>query len=229
MIKFRILKFNNIEKLKIKNSKLFSEIVKIKDFSMLGNETLLLMAVLAQKTRKGILEIGPYIGGSTAALGIGMKNRNKLRKNQNIIVSIERGGEFLSHSHLPSSDIIKDFKKNMSEKKLEDIVILCQGSSYDLDVIEKVKNEFDGKEISILFIDADGNLKRDLEIYGRYLTRGGILIVDDFFSEDSVATFKAQKIYPVIMKLEESKKLIRIGVFPWGTYFGLVNTNKLIL
>jgi cephalosporin hydroxylase len=158
-----------------------------------------------------------------------MKNRNKLRKNQNIIVSIERGGEFLSHSHLPSSDIIKDFKKNMSEKKLEDIVILCQGSSYDLDVIEKVKNEFDGKEISILFIDADGNLKRDLEIYGRYLTRGGILIVDDFFSEDSVATFKAQKIYPVIMKLEESKKLIRIGVFPWGTYFGLVNTNKLIL
>jgi predicted O-methyltransferase YrrM len=227
MRKYKISKFKNIEKLKLKYSKIFSEIVEIKKFSMLGNESLLLMAILAQKTRKGILEIGPYIGGSTVALGIGMRNRNNLRKNLNIIVSIESGGEYLTHEHLPSSDIIKDLKRNISGNQLEDLVTLCQGYSADQNVIQKVKKELNGKEISILFIDADGNLKRDIEIYGHYLKRGSILIVDDFFSEDSVAMFKAEEIYPVIMKLEENKCLIRIGVLPWGTYFGLVNTNKL--
>lgn len=228
MRKYQINKYKNIEKLKIKYSKLFAEVVRIKEFSMLGNETLLLMAILAKITRGSILEIGPYVGGSTAALGLGIRNRSRIRNSENIILSIEKGGAYPYPEHIiATDDIVRGFKRTISKEQLEDIVTLCIGYSNDIDIIKKVENKFNGKQISILFVDADGNLKRDLEIYGRYLKRGSILIVDDFVSENPAAILKAQEIYPIIMKLEESKQLTRIGVFPWGTYFGLVNSNNI--
>ena len=77
---------------------------KLKSISMLHTDTLILLNLFGKAAKKGILEIGPYVGGSTisAALDSNMP-----------VVTIEPGGAFEEQPSLPSSNIVKDFISNV--------------------------------------------------------------------------------------------------------------------
>src|SRR5438093_12593723 len=74
--------------------------------SMLHMDVLLLIYHFARFSAGNILEVGPYLGGSTIAAAFGAQDSATRKK----IVSIEAGGR-LKHFRLSSRDIIKDLKK----------------------------------------------------------------------------------------------------------------------
>src|SRR5206468_8853271 len=77
--------------------------------SMLHMDVLLLIYHFARFGAGNILEIGPYIGGSTVAAAFGARESGARKK----IVSIEAGGQ-LKHFRIPSRNIFRDLKKNLA-------------------------------------------------------------------------------------------------------------------
>src|SRR5947209_9149918 len=65
-------------------------IIRCKTFSMLHQETLLLLNFLSRRAKGAILEIGSYTGAATVALAQGVKDRGK----GNALVTIEAGGAY---------------------------------------------------------------------------------------------------------------------------------------
>src|SRR5881394_1252510 len=76
--------------------------------SMLHMDVLLLIYHFARFGEGNILEIGPYMGGSTIAAAFGARESAAPKK----LVSIEAGGR-LQHFRLSSKNIIKDLRKNL--------------------------------------------------------------------------------------------------------------------
>src|SRR5437762_14277419 len=98
--------------------------------SMLHMDVLLLIYHFARFSEGNILEIGPYIGGSTVAAAYGGRESAGPKK----IVSIEAGVQ-LKHVRLSSSNIIKDLKKNPARYGVPEGVTLFTGRSFDEAII----------------------------------------------------------------------------------------------
>jgi predicted O-methyltransferase YrrM len=75
-------------------------------YSMLHIDALALLYHFAKVCFGHVLEIGPYIGGSTIAVALGVQDS----RTPKTIVCIE-GGK-LEHPTLASTNILKDFRKN---------------------------------------------------------------------------------------------------------------------
>ena len=131
--------------------------------SMLHMDVLLLIYHFARFSEDNILEIGPYIGGSTVAAAFGARESATSKK----IVSIEAGGR-LKHFRLSSSNIIKDLKKNLARFGVAEEVTLITGRSYDEATIS------------------------DLDCYGDLLNDGCWLVIDDYFGPAKAAPLRAQ-------------------------------------
>src|SRR5437660_11972502 len=76
--------------------------------SMLHMDVLLLIYHFARFVEGNILEIGPYIGGSTIAASFGARESATGKK----LVSMEAGGR-LKHYRISSNNIGKDLIKNI--------------------------------------------------------------------------------------------------------------------
>src|SRR5437773_9723096 len=98
--------------------------------SMLHTDVLLLIYHFAGISSGNILEIGPYVGGSTIAAAFGARESGTRKK----IISIEAGGS-LKHFRLSSRNIIKDLKKNLVRFGVADDVTLINGRSFDAAII----------------------------------------------------------------------------------------------
>src|SRR5678816_2310592 len=70
-------------------------------YSMLHLDVLTLIYHFAATSAGNVLEIGPYLGGSTMAAALGLRASAQKRK----LVSIEPGGKH-QHHRLPSKDIL---------------------------------------------------------------------------------------------------------------------------
>jgi hypothetical protein len=71
-----------------------------------------------------------------------------------------------------------------------------------------------------LFIDADGNVARDLAAYGPLLNAGAMLILDDYVAPG--APEKACLVKPWVDRQVEEGRLAQLGVYGWGTWVGAV-------
>ena len=80
-----------------------------REASMLHMDVLLLIYHFARYGAGNVLEIGPYVGGSTIAAAFGARESGTQKK----IITIEAGGS-VKHFRLSSRDIIKDLKKNLA-------------------------------------------------------------------------------------------------------------------
>src|ERR1700731_5187218 len=89
-----------------------------KQFSMLHQETLALLSRIAQRTNGVAIEIGPYIGGSTVAIGSGL-----LAHESPTHIVVEVGGAY-AHPTLPSADIIGDLRANIARYRLRGVPLL---------------------------------------------------------------------------------------------------------
>ena len=155
--------------------------------SMLHTDVLLLIYHFAGISSGNILEIGPYVGGSTIAAAFGARESGTRKK----IISIE-AGRSLKHFRLSSRNIIKDLKKNLVRFGVADDVTLINGRSFDAAIISEVRQAISGAEVGLFIFDADNNVQRDLDCYGDLLAHGCWLVIDDYFGPAKAAPLREQ-------------------------------------
>jgi len=178
--------------------------------SMLHMDVLLLIYHFARFGAGKILEIGPYVGGSTIAAAFGARESGVRKK----IVSIEAGGR-LKHFRLSSRNIIKDLKKNLVRFGVSDDVTLINWRSFDEATISEVRQAMGSGEVGLFIFDADNNVRRDLERYGDLLANGCWLVIDDYFGPAKAAPIRAQ-----VDALVSEGRLLPFGYYGWGTWVG---------
>src|SRR5437870_7791816 len=133
--------------------------------SMLHLDVLLLIYHFAKFGSGNILEIGPYIGGSTIAAAFGARESGTPKK----IISVDAGGR-LKHRRIPRRNIFKDLKKNLTRFGVSESVTLINGYSYQETTISAIQQMLGRGEVGLLILDADDNVRRDLDCYGVWLT-----------------------------------------------------------
>jgi predicted O-methyltransferase YrrM len=180
--------------------------------SMLHFETLYLLRSLAARTNNAIIEVGPYIGGSTIALGRGLQ-----MGGGGPLISVEMGGSYPSHA-VPTNDIITDLKRNVEAYGLTGVAHIIEGFTTDAAVDAAVNRILEGRTIGLLFLDADGNVERDFELYRGRLSRGSILVYDDYITEE--APEKQSKIKSWVDQAVASGLVENLGLYRWGTWVG---------
>ena len=188
------------------------ELQSLRSISMLHFETLYLLRSLAARTKDAIVEVGPYIGGSTIALGRGIQIGGG-----GPLISVEMGGSYPSHA-VPTNDIIADLKSNVERYGLTGVVHIMEGFTTDPAIDAAVDRILAGKKIGLLFLDADGNVERDFELYRARLSRGSILVYDDYLSEH--APEKQTRIKTWVDQAVASGVAENLGLYRWGTWVG---------
>lgn len=186
--------------------------------SMLSPQVLLLLRFLAIVAKGRVLDIGPYIGGSTIAICSGLKAAGK-----SPVISIESGGSYPNHPDIPSSDIFQDLLNNIDRFGYQEYVCLLRGWSNDAHIEKAVHEELGEEKIGLFFIDADGNVERDFRLYGRYFMDGCLIVLDDYTSD--MAQEKEVLVKKWVDQMLDRGILEQLGVFPWGTWFGRLKKN----
>jgi len=178
--------------------------------SMLHLDVLLLIYHFARFGPGNILEIGPYIGGSTIAAAFGARESGTQKR----LVSIEAGGS-LKHFRLSSRNIIKDLKKNLARFGVADDVTLINRRSFEEATISEVRQAIGNSEVGLLIFDADNNVRRDLDCYGDLLADHCWLVIDDYFGPAKAAPIRTQ-----VDAFVSEGRLLPFGYYGWGTWVG---------
>ena len=186
--------------------------------SMLHVDVLLLIYHFAKVCAGNILEIGPYIGGSTIAAALGARESGTRKK----IVTIESGGQ-LKHPRLPSRNIIKDLKKNLARFGVFEDVTLIEGRSSQENTKSAVRQIFGTGEVGLFMFDADGNPRRDLNYYGDLLVNHCWVMIDDYFGPG----MKAAPIRAHVDEMVSAGMLVPLGYYGWSTWIGQWQRNLL--
>jgi predicted O-methyltransferase YrrM len=190
---------------------LHHQLMKAADYSMLDPDLMVLIYHMAKVCEGGILEIGSFLGASTVAAGLGVRDSGRDKK----FLSIEPGGRLKDH-RLASRDIFRDLTKHVSRASLLDRVTLINGSSFDQTTIATVKEQFGPREVGLFIFDADANVRRDIDCYGDRFADGCLVVIDDYIS----ATNKAGPTREQVDELTEQGRLLPLGFYGWGTWVG---------
>jgi len=185
---------------------------RIKAFSMLHQETLLLMHLFARRCGGDVLEFGPYMGGSTVAMALGLKEAGRGR-----VVTIEVGGAY-DHRQLPSLDIIADLEANLRAFDVRDRVEIVVGWSGETSTRSRVRKLLRPRSVGLMSMDADAFPAAHFWPYERYFKDGCLQVFDDIVVDgDNV------KQAPVAEFVDRSKGrglLEEFAVVRWGTWMG---------
>ena len=181
-----------------------------REASMLHVDVLLLIYHFARFSAGDVLEIGPYVGGSTIAAAFGARQSGTQKK----IITIEAGGS-VKHFRLSSRNIIKDLKKNLARFGAAEDVTLVNGRSSDKAIISEVRQRLSNREVSLFIFDADNAVRRDLDSYGDLLNDGCWVVIDDYFGPAKAAPLCAQ-----VDALVSEARLVPFGYYGWGTWVG---------
>ena len=183
-------------------------------YSMLHPDVLVLLYYLVRHTHGDVLEIGPYVGGSTIAAAKGARAARHSKK----IVTIENG-TMVGNSRLGSGDTIEDLKRNLAREGVADLVRIVVGEACAKNTIESVGHSLRPRSVGVFIMDADGAVKDALQSYGELLMDTCWLVVDDYFAVGA-ALDKAMRSKAEIDSLVESAVLTTTGFFGWGTWVG---------
>lgn len=182
-------------------------------YSMLHLDVLTLIYYFAASAEGNVLEIGPYLGGSTIAAALGIRTSATNRT----FVSVEPGGQH-QHHRLPSRDILRDLKKNLAKQRVAELVDVIGGYSWDPTVVSAVHEQIPARSVGLLMIDADGDAQRDLLLYRDLLLPGCNVVIDDYFGLKTGGKDAVTR--PQIDALAASGELQTLGVYGWGTWVG---------
>ncbi len=181
-----------------------------RESSMLHVDVLLLIYHFARFSTGDLLEIGPYVGGSTIAAAFGAREFGAPKK----IITVEAGGS-VKHFRLSSKNIIKDLKKNLARFGVAEEITLINGRSSDEAIISEVHHCLTGRDVGLFIFDADNNVRRDLDAYGDLLNNGCWIVIDDYFGPAKAAPLRAQ-----VDGLVNEGRLVPFGYYGWGTWVG---------
>lgn len=196
-------------------SRLDLQKVEVKQ-SMLHPAVLTAIEHFAAGATGPIVEVGAYVGGATIAMARGVRDAGRTTP----IITIERGGAYLEHPQLPSSDICADLEHNLKVRGLDAFVHLHRGLSTDAAVLDRVRDSVAVHGgIGLLCLDADGLVQRDFDLYLPWCAEGCVLVVDDY-----AATGLHEKALPTqqgMQRLLDAGKAFPLGVHGYGTWMGL--------
>ena len=181
-----------------------------RESSMLHVDVLLLIYHFARFSPGYVLEIGPYVGGSTIAAALGARESDTEKK----IITIEAGGS-LKHFRLSSRNIIKDLRKNLAKFGVSQDVTLINGRSSDEAIKSEIYQRLASRQVGLFVFDADNNVRRDLDSYGDLLKDACWVVIDDYFGPAKAAPLRAQ-----VDGLVNEGRLVPFGYYGWGTWVG---------
>jgi predicted O-methyltransferase YrrM len=184
--------------------------------SMLHHSVLVMMEHIACTTSAAILEIGAYVGGGTMAFCRGLRESGRSVP----FWSVEPGGAYPSHPHLPSSDILSDLRRNLQARSLDRFVTLVNASTNDADAISMLQQSIAPTGLSVLSIDADGQVQRDFDHFLHLCKPGCAVFVDDYSSEHAVE--KVGTTREAVDRMVAAGVLESHGVHGFGTWIGHV-------
>lgn len=185
-----------------------------KRHSMLHTDVLALIYHFARTSGGDVLEIGAYLGGSTIAAALGVRESGMPKT----IVSIELGGRCVVHPRIPSKNILKDLRKNLAKRDVADLITLIEGRSEDATVVSAVRRHLRPGGTSLLIIDADGKVKRDIDLYYDLLAEGCWVVIDDYYMPGPGS--KAVFTQPQVDAYVSAGQLETFGFYGWGTWIG---------
>jgi cephalosporin hydroxylase len=143
--------------------------------SMLHTDALQLIYHIARICHGCILEIGAFRGGSTVAAAWGVRDAGNPKK----LVAIEKGGSLRQHP-LATRNILRSLKRTLARERVAELVMLLEGHSGEPQIIAAVNQALGTDEIGLLILDADAEIKRDLDSYGKKLLDHCWLVIDDY-------------------------------------------------
>jgi hypothetical protein len=186
----------------------YVDLAEVRKFSMLDLNVLRELKKAASRGTGGVFDVGPYIGGSTAAMASGHRGKRKH-------VVIEAGGAYPDQPFLPSMDIIADLKRNLDRFGLLQHVSIYQGWSNDPAIYEPALKE--AGPIGLFFFDANGAVAEQLSICAPYMQDGCTVILDDINADQA----KAEAVLPTLKRLIAKGALIEDKIIT-GTWFGRI-------
>lgn len=190
-----------------------------KKHSMLHEDVLVLIYHLSRIAPGNLLEIGAYIGGSTIAAGVGMRDSGRER----ISVTVEPGGAY-KHQRLPSKDILRDLRKNLARQKLDHLFQIVEGYSGNDQTVATTHQLLPPASVGLWIVDADGSVGRDFGLYRDLLAPDCWLVVDDYYSPKPEG--KAVRTKPQVDELVAAGELRPLGIYGWGTWVGRLGGER---
>ena len=187
--------------------------------SMLHPDVLALMYHFAAYSEGPILELGPYVGGSTIALAWGLRHG----KRNTRIISIELGGSY-DHPTAGTDDIVRELRHNLERCRVKDCVELVVGNSRDRATVATVSELLGAEKAGLCCIDSDGDVAADLALYMDLLTPDAYLIIDDYFAPG--APHKVKPTRAGIAFAEQHGLVQSFGVYGWGTWVGRMTQGR---
>lgn len=195
-----------------------NEMLAVKRISMLAVESLVLLRAFAMEARGAILEIGPYIGGSTIAMLTGVE-----ASGPKPVICVDAGGA-QDHPAIPSTDIHADWARNLADAGFDGRALLIKGYPNDPAVAEQVRAALGGQSIGMLVIDADGQVWQHIRFLGSLLADDCLLVVDDVTNlntpDDPDLNIKFGPTRSSIAAGVGAGAIEHYGTFMWGTWFG---------
>ncbi|MDQ8728352.1 class I SAM-dependent methyltransferase [Bradyrhizobium sp. LHD-71] len=195
-----------------------TEMGELKSFSMLHQETLSLLGYFARRSQGAVLELGAYLGGATISIAKALQQSGGGPQ-----ITVEVGGAHPTHPDYPTDDILRDLKRNIKKFNVEPIVNLVEGWSDAPEVVAQVERLLNGRKIDLLFIDSDGRTRRDMDIYGKFLSQDCIIVLDDFLVAVADAADKEVGVRNWVAWATETGLVTDLGVHQWATWVGQYN------
>ena len=183
-------------------------------YSMLHPDLLTVLYYLAKHSSGNVLEVGPFLGGSTMATAIGLRERDRLPT----FITVEKGGK-MARPRLNTADIVRDLKQNLIDNGFADLVQVVAGFSLSEETARTVRAHLTPRSVSLLMIDADGEVRSLLDLYQDLLSDGCWVVVDDYFAR-GVAVEKSALTKPQIEAAVAAGELEEFGFYGWGTWVG---------
>ena len=193
---------------------------RIKRISMLSRDSLLRLRHFARDSRGMILEVGPYVGGSTCAIGDAVRGQGRR------FITVECGGEpdkdYHGNAHLPSHDIPGDLRRNLASWDLTDAVEVKD--CWALEAYSRLETEIGDDRIGFLFIDADGEVGLHLNRLMPFLADDCFIALDDF---GEGAGSKSQPVQTYVAQAVQAGALEQTAIDVTGsTWFGRLRARE---
>ena len=187
-----------------------SELQKVRHKrSMLHLDVLTVIYHFAKTGPGHILEIGSYLGGSAIAAAYGVRDSGQPKT----ITTIEPGGR-CNHPTLPTKDILKDLKKNLAKFGVARLITVIEGYSWKEETVAAVRRGLKPGSVGLLVIDADGNVKRDLDLFHDLLAEGCWIVIDDYYMPGAGSKEALTK--PQVNALVSAGQLEPLGLYGWA-------------
>lgn len=177
--------------------------------SMLRDDALLLLAQMSAQCGGPVIEVGPYIGGSTCALAAPQNAR---------VITVELGGANPGHPQLPTRDTIADLLSNLARAGIRDRVQVVADHFARASTYKEVSRGLAGRMAGMLFVDVTPGTELAVQAYASLLRDDAFLAIDDYVSEHAID--KAAQVRAFIDAAVQRGYLRQIRVCGWGTWFG---------